>query len=147
DRRIRLPRRRRAWVVPAGEHVAAARGLREFETPARDYSRHRLTVDNLFVKHDLETCEPRHELSVFEQVIGRTRTYAERPLMHRERFVQREPTRNERVANRRKEIALQVPRDEDDPEPRSGQRRTREIRSPAPHDQLFGCRSLYGLAD
>ena len=58
------------------------------------------------------------------------RADAVRALRDRERLVDHHAAANERVAERRKQIALQVPRDDDEVEPAARQRMLRQVRAP-----------------
>jgi hypothetical protein len=60
---------------------------------------------------DFETIEPSRQLTLFEEMVCGPWTAGERPLPHSERLVQDEPAGHDGVSKRGKQIALQVPAD------------------------------------
>ena len=99
-------------------------------TPPRRDARDRFRLSDLLVEQHVERVEAAGQFAWFQQMIGRGRSGAERALCGRERFVEHDTARHNRGLHCRKQIALQVSRDDDDVEPRLRQRVPRQVGAP-----------------
>jgi hypothetical protein len=96
----------------------------------RDETRDRFGRRRLLVEHDLEILEVAAKLSFAQQMIGRRRSPAERALMDRERLVEHDAAWSYGATDGRKEIALEIPRHDDQIESPGGQRIHRQVGAP-----------------
>ena len=85
---------------------------------------------DLLVQQHIEAIEPIAEFASEQQMIRRTRAGAVRALRDREGLIENCTTVNDGVANRLKEISLQISRDDDELEPLARQWKRREIGAP-----------------
>src|SRR5439155_16978122 len=114
--------------------------------PTRDDACEGFWRRHLFTKHDVEITEALAQLAGLQQVIRRRRARAERALIDREGLVNDNAVRRESLAYRRKQIALQIPGDDDELKRLTRQGRLSEVGAPATDGKAVCGRPLERLA-